>query len=623
MKKSQWQFVRIIVGAVLLAGILALHYAVEARWAEITVLCASVAAWLVVGYDVLIKAVMRIVRGQFLDESFLMTLASAGAFAIGEYPEAVAVILFYQVGEYCEKKAVARSRKSIKALLSINPDVATVVTNEGEAETPCEEVRVGDIIMVKPGERVPLDGVVVEGEADMDMSGLNGESMPRAVSAGGEVYSGAVNLNGVLRIRVNKVYGESTASRMIAMVTEARERKAPVENFITSFAKWYTPTVVGIAVVVAVVVPLCVRYNDWATWQFWLKKAMVFLVVSCPCALVISIPLSYFGAIGLAGRMGILIKGGHIFRAVCSLDAVAMDKTGTMTEGRCSVISVYPEDRREAVLSAAYTAEHDSNHPLARAITETCERDGVIYRPADTMREVRGKGVICERDGSAIAAGNASLMAELGVAVPPIQDRGSVIYVANGSELYGYIVTADRIKADTADALAAMRADGLKTVMLSGDAESVAQQVAEEAGVDEYHAECLPQDKVAAVVTLMNAGNVAFVGDGINDAPVIATADVGVAMGGIGSDAAIEVADVVLMHDSLLGIVKLRKIARKTQRIATENIIFALGVKCLVMALGFTAVAESAAMLWLAVAADVGVSVAAILNAMRTGRIGK
>ena len=618
MKKETFNLCRILFAAALLVPILVLEYTQTAKWAEITVICLSSIAFLSVGYDVLIKSFKRIIHGQFLDESFLMTIASIGAFAIGEYPEAVAVMLFFQVGEYFEKRAVKRSRKSIKALLSINPDTAVRISDAGEEEVACEEIAVGDLILVRAGERIPLDGVVEEGTAELDMSSLNGESVPISVSVGSAVMSGAVNLNGVLRIRATKPYGESTASRMIALVEQARENKAPVENFITTFAKFYTPIVVGIALVIGIVVPLCVQYNDWPTWAFWLKKAMVFLVVSCPCALVISVPLTYFGAIGLAGRLGILIKGGHIFAAVTKMDRVVMDKTGTVTEGRFAVTDIVPADNREEVLALAYQCERMSTHPIAISIAKACEEYDIQADDNHSIEEVRGKGMVAKKGDTTILAGNALLMQENGVDVP--QSDGTIVYVAKNGTYIGHIVIADAIKTDSASAVKEMKDMGLTPVIVSGDHSTIVKQVAQAVGVDEYYAETLPEQKVDKVsLWMQNGQTVAFVGDGINDAPVIATASVGIAMGGVGSDAAIESADVVLMHDSLLQIPKLRRVARKTQRIVKENIAFALGIKLCVMALSFTRLAQSAAMMWLAVVADVGVAILAILNAMRAG----
>ena len=619
-KKEIWNLGRIIAAAALLVPILVLEYAVEARWAAIAVLAASIAAYLLVGYDVIIKAFRRIIHGQFLEESFLMTIASVGAFAIGEYPEAVAVMLFFQVGEFFEHRAVKRSRKSIKALLSINPDVACVLRDGAENIVPCEQVAIGDIVLVKPGERVPLDGVVVAGDSQIDMSSLNGESVPRSVQKGGEVMSGAVNLTGAITIEVTKLYGESTASKMIALVEKAREQKAPVENFITTFAKYYTPSVVAIALVVGVVVPLCVQYNDWPTWSFWIKKALVFLVVSCPCALVISVPLSYFGAIGLAGRLGILVKGGHIFAAITKADVVAMDKTGTITEGRFAVCDVYPADRRRQILSLAYLAEKDSNHPIAKSVCKYAALECDLPKEDYEIREIRGKGMIASRADTRILVGNASLLDEYGLQALSVESVGTILYVAKDSEVLGYIRIEDSVKPNSGEAISQLLAQGIMPIMLSGDSNAVAASVARTVGIEQFAAELLPEDKVAKVSELMREHTVAFVGDGINDAPVIATADVGIAMGGIGQDAAIESADVVLMQDDLGQINKLRQVAVKTQRIVKENIVFALAVKLAVMALSFTSLSAKAAMMWLAVAADVGVALLAILNAMRAGR---
>lgn len=617
MSKERWNLIRIIVCGVLLVPILVLEYAVDARWSEITVAVASAIAFLLVGYDVVIKSVRRILNGQFLDESFLMTIAAAGAFAIGEYPEAVAVMLFYQVGEYCEKRAVKRSRKSIKALLSINPDTAVRLVNGQENVVPCEEIAVGDLIVVRAGERIPVDGVVCEGDGNLDLSSLNGESLPRAVCVGNDVLSGAIVLDALLVVRATKVFAESTASRMIQLVQDAREKKAPVENFITTFAKYYTPIVVAIAVVLGVVVPLCVQYNDWPTWAYWLKKAMVFLVVSCPCALVISVPLTYFAAIGLAGRMGILIKGGHVFAMVTKLDTVAMDKTGTITEGRFAVRDVYPAERRNEVLHYAAICEQGSLHPVALSILAACD---VPDTNGYSVRERRGLGMIAEGTHR-IVCGNRRLLLEEGVSFDDLPHLdGTMVHVALDGEYVGTIAVSEKIKEDSVEAIDAMRKEGLRTIMLTGDHESVAANVAEVVHLDEYRAGMLPQDKVAEIESIRGVHTVAFVGDGINDAPVITAADIGVAMGGIGSDAAIESADVVLMQDSLMQVVKLRGLARKTQRIGKENIIFALGVKLAVMAVSITSFSRSVGMMWLAVGADVGVALLAILNAMRAGR---
>ena len=616
MKKSTFNLIRIGVGGAFLVASLVLEYLPSLpSWVKWVQLGITLAGYLFVAYDVIFKAIRRIFRGQFLDENFLMVLASAGAFAIGEYPEALAVMLFYQVGEWFEHYAVGKSRRSINALLAINSDTARLA-DTGE-EIPCEEVVVGTLILVRAGERIPIDGIVVEGEGQLDTASLTGESVPRSVAEGDEVMSGCILMDTTLIIRTTKVFGESTASRMIKLVEEARDQKAPVENFITTFAKYYTPIVVAAAVIVGVLPPLILGMHSWPVWATWLKRAMIFLVVSCPCALVISIPLSYFGAIGRASKIGVLVKGGHVFATLTKVDQFVMDKTGTVTIGRMAVSEVYPEGDKD-VLRLALTAECQSNHPLACSVVQYATEQGLASLDGYQVTEMRGKGV--EANGEhTILVGNAALMADHSIDVP--QAEGTVLYVAQDGQFMGYITLSDQVKPTSAEAIERLKGLG-ETHLVSGDRESVVRLVAGQVGFDHYLAQCLPEDKVNYVKQLSADGHkTLFVGDGINDAPVITSADVGVAMGGIGQDAAIESADIVLMNDNLQGVPSIKHIATKTQRIVKQNIVFALGVKLAVMALSLTPFSKSAAMMWLAVGADVGVAILAILNAMRCGRI--
>lgn len=568
----------------------------------------------VIGWDVLWRAVRNLTRGQIFDEHFLMSLATVGALAIGEYPEAVFVLLFYQVGELFQSCAVGRSRRSIAALMDIRPDVARVERNGALEEVDPEEVSSGDILVIKPGERVPLDGVILEGSSALDTAALTGESLPRSVSPGADVISGCINLTGLLRVQVTKPFEESTVARILELVENASGRKARAEAFITKFARYYTPAVVAAAVLLALIPPLFFQGG----WGDWLGRACSFLVISCPCALVISVPLAFFGGIGGASRAGILIKGGNYLEALANTETVVFDKTGTLTRGVFNVTAIHPEQEREAdLLELAALAESWSDHPIAHSIREAYGAELDTSRVTG-VEERSGRGVQVQVDGRTVCVGNDTLMEEIGIAWHPCHQVGTTVHVAVDGVYMGHLVISDQVKEDAADAIQALRACGVrKTVMLTGDAQAVGEDVARQLGLDEVHAQLLPADKVDRVEDLLRQtspkGALAFVGDGINDAPVLSRADIGIAMGALGSDAAIEAADVVLMDDKPSKIALAIRIARKTRSIVRQNIVFALGVKFLVLGLGAFGLAN----MWEAVFADVGVSVIAILNSMR------
>lgn len=586
--------------------------------------------YFLIGWRVLWKAARNIARGQVFDENFLMTIATIGALVVGEYPEAVFVMLFYRVGELFEELAVGKSRASIAALMEIRPDCAHVERGGETVTVEPGEVAVGEIIRIRPGERVPLDGDVVEGSTTLDTAALTGESLPRGAVAGDAVISGCVNLTGLVRMRVTKTYGDSTVSKILELVENAGEHKSRSEQFITRFARYYTPAVVAAAILLAVVPPLFLGMTNAVVWRDWILRAMSFLVISCPCALVISVPLSFFGGIGGASKCGILIKGSCYLEALAGCDTVVFDKTGTLTVGRFSVTSVIPVEGASAdhILGLAACAEQYSGHPIARALTEACHprSTGMTVQPA-SVEELAGYGVravITDAHGclQRVAVGNSKLMESEGTAWVPSEEHGTAVYVSINRVIAGSILVADTVKPDAAEAIAALRKSGVgRTVMLTGDGEATASTVALALGLDEYHAALLPADKVERVEVLLadptRRGKVAFVGDGINDAPVLARADIGIAMGGMGSDAAIEAADVVLMDDRVSGLPHAISIARRTLRIVKQNIVFALGVKAIILILGALGVAG----LWAAVFADVGVAVLAILNAMRALRV--
>ncbi|VWL90682.1 Cadmium, zinc and cobalt-transporting ATPase [Collinsella intestinalis] len=584
--------------------------------------------YLIAGHDVLLKAWRNIRRGEAFDESFLMAVATIGAFAMIFFPETephmaegAAVMLFYQVGELFQSYAVGKSRKSIAAMMDIAPDYANIERDGAIVEVDPDEVQVGDIIVVKPGERVPIDGVVVDGTSQLDTAALTGESVPRHIEVGGEVISGCINMTGVLRIRTTKLFGTSTVSRILELVENASEKKARTENFITRFARVYTPIVTLAAVAIAVVPPLL----GMGAWAGWILRGLTFLVVSCPCALVISVPLSFFGGIGGASRLGILVKGSNHLEALAQVDTVVFDKTGTLTSGTFGVVGVHPADAIDSdqLLAVAAHAEAFSDHPIALSVKKAYLDEA----PADSERiidqariegaaEESGHGVKATVDGHAVLVGNDKLMSAHGISCPDCELTGTILHVAIDGAYAGHIVIADTVKDDAAQAIADLHAAGVeRCIMLTGDREEVARSVASDLGLDEYHAQLLPGDKVEQVERILDSarGNLAFVGDGINDAPVLTRADVGIAMGAMGSDAAIEAADIVLMDDKPSNIARAIRVARKTMRIVHQNIVFAIGVKLLILALAAVGIAN----MWLAVFGDVGVAVIAILNAMR------
>ncbi|MFR9215367.1 MAG: heavy metal translocating P-type ATPase [Ruthenibacterium sp.] len=608
-RKQKRGLARIGAGAVLLAAAWLLPLE---GWAS---LAAFAVPYAVVGWDVLWKAVRNILHGQVFDENFLMALATVGAFATGEYSEGVAVMLFYQIGEWFQRYAVGRSRKSITALMDIRPDHANLVGPDGTAqEVDPDEVSVGSVILVKPGERVPLDGTVLDGDSMLDTAALTGESVPRHAAAGDAVISGCINGSGLLRVRVDKPYGESTVAKILDLVENAGEKKAKAENFITKFSRWYTPAVVIAALALAVLPPLVLGGG----WAGWVHRALIFLVISCPCALVISVPLSFFGGIGGASRRGILVKGGAYMEVLANTGTVVFDKTGTLTKGVFSVTAVHPHETGKAQLvELAALAESYSTHPIAASLRKAYGQTPDTARVAD-YEELSGRGVRAKVDGRTVCVGNGRLMDEAGAEWHECHLTGTVAHVAVDGRYAGHIVISDEVKPDAAAAIAALKAAGVhKTVMLTGDAKEVGEAVAKQLGIDEAHTQLLPAGKVEHMEQLL-AGQpkgeaLAFVGDGVNDAPVLARADVGIAMGGIGSDAAIEAADVVLMDDKPSKLAEAVRISRRTLRIVHQNIVFALAVKALVLALGALGMAN----MWEAVFADVGVMVLAILNAMR------
>ncbi|MBQ3369006.1 cadmium-translocating P-type ATPase [bacterium] len=578
--------------------------------------------YIVIGRSVLKKAVLNIVSGNAFDESFLMTVATVAAFAIGEYSEATAVMLFYQIGEFFQSYAVGKSRASIAEMMSIAPEYANLETPDGIKEVDPEEVNIGDIIVIRAGEKIPLDGVVTEGESFVDTAALTGESVPRRVSAGDDVISGCVNGEGILKVKVAKKYEDSTVAKILELVENASSKKARLENFITRFARVYTPIVTVSALLLAVIPPLLFGYS----FADWIERACIFLIVSCPCALVISVPLGFFGGIGAASKIGVLVKGSSYLEAVSEVKTIVFDKTGTLTKGEFKVSRVLPNTAAgfssEELLRLAAHAESLSNHPIAKSIANAYGGK-IETEKVSLAKETAGRGVAVNYDGKNIAAGNCLLLDELGVEYNSSEDAGTVVHVACDGTYAGCIVISDEIKNGVREALSEMRSAGIrKLVMLSGDRVEAAESVAGTLGIDEFRAQLLPVDKVSEVEKLISEeknGKVAFVGDGINDAPVLMRADVGIAMGSLGSDAAIEAADVVLMDDDIRKISSIIRISRKTMAIVRENITFALAVKFLVLILGAIGVAN----MWEAVFGDVGVTVLAIFNSMRAMRSGK
>ena len=611
-KKQKKTLRRILLAAALaLCAVLALQLLPLPWYGQLAV---WLVPYLVIGYDVLYKAVLGIKSGEVFDENFLMAVATVGAMGCGEYAEGVAVMLFYQVGELFQSYAVGKSRRSISALMDIRPDSANLEGPDGTLTvTDPDAVPVGAVIAVRPGEKIPLDGVVESGESTLDTAALTGESRPRTVRPGDEVISGCVNQQGLLRIRTTKVYGESTVAKILDLVENSSLKKAKVENFITKFAHWYTPAVCAAALALAVLPPL-VLGGGWVTW---LLRALTFLVISCPCALVISIPLTFFGGIGGASRCGILVKGGNYLEALAHTGTAAFDKTGTLTKGVFKVTQTAPAPSVAAdeLLEQAALAESYSSHPISKSLREACP--GLDARRAADAQEIAGQGVRTLVDGRTVLAGNARLMEANGIAHTAGSGAGTVVYVARDGQFLGSILISDEEKPTARPAVQDLRAQGVRTVMLTGDDPAVARQVAQDLGIDEVHAGLLPADKVQQVEALLaqkeNGKMLAFVGDGINDAPVLMRADIGIAMGALGSDAAIEAADVVLMDDDPAKIGLAMRIARKCMAIVYQNIVFALGVKALCLLLSAVGVAN----MWWAVFADVGVMVLAVLNAMR------
>ena len=611
-KKQKHLLVRIIVAAVLFAAGGLLHLE---GWAELGV---YLVCYAVIGWDIVWKAITNILHGQVFDENFLMTIATVGALILGEHSEGVAVMLFYQVGEWFQSYAVSKSRRSITSLMDIRPDYANIEKDGKLIQVDPEDVKIGDTIIVKPGERVPLDGKIIKGSSTLDTSALTGESMPREVEAGMEVISGCINQTGILTIQTTKEFGESTVAKILDLVENASDKKGRMENFITRFARYYTPVVVFAALALAVLPPLVTGQ----AFSIWIYRALTFLVISCPCALVISIPLSFFGGIGGASKIGVLVKGSNYLEALAYTETVVFDKTGTLTKGSFAVTEIQANGMTdEELLELAAYAEDYSNHPISLSIQKAYGKKIDNSRITD-VQEIAGHGVQAVIDGMTVLAGNAKLMEREHIPYTASNAIGTVVYVAFDGRYAGCIVIADEIKADAPAAIKTLKAAGIRqTVMLTGDADAVGQDVARRLGLDRAYTELLPADKVDRMEELLKQkserGMLAFVGDGINDAPVLARADVGIAMGALGSDAAIEAADVVLMTDEPSKIAAVMQIARKTIRISNENIVFALGVKFLVLILG----AVGRANMWAAVFADVGVSVIAILNAIRAMRV--
>ncbi len=581
----------------------------DIQWLKIALFFMS---YISIGYEVIFEAIENIKNKEFLGEEFLMVIASIGAFTIGEYPEAIGVILFFQVGEIFEEYAEDKSKKSIESLMNLKPDIANVKEGNNVITKKPEEVKIGDIIVVKPGERVPLDGTVISGEALIDTSALTGESVPRAVSANSEILSGVINTNGVLEIKVTKEFKESTLSKILDLVENAGEKKAHTEKFITKFAKVYTPTVIILAVLIFVI-PTLILKMDFNTWLY---RALAFLVTSCPCALVVSVPLSFFGGIGGASRKGILVKGSNYLELLANIDTVVFDKTGTLTKGNFKVQNINAIGSKDELLETAAYIESFSNHPIAKSILESYGKE-VDKQKITEYEEISGHGVTALVDGKKVFLGNSKLMEKIGIKVQEEKNAATVVYIAIDGEYAGKIEIADEIKEDSKLAINNLKKQGIKkVVMLTGDRKQVGEEVAKKLNIDNVFTELLPTDKVEKLQELLNGKNqgVAFVGDGLNDAPVLAMADVGIAMGGYGTDAAIEAADVVIMTDEPSKIYEAIKTARKTIKISKENITFAIGVKILVLLLVFLGIAK----MWEAVFADVGVTVLATLNALRT-----
>ena len=615
-KKQKKMLYRIIVTFLLFAVLMVCeHTGGMDGWNKIVLFVIYLVPYLVIGYDIVYKAARNISHGQGFDENFLMMIATFGAFGVGEYSEAVAVMLFYQVGELFQGYAVGKSRQSISDMMDICPEYANIEEDGVLKQVDPDDVEVGSIIVVKPGERIPLDGIVVEGESLIDTAALTGESVPRSAKAGDEIISGCVNGSGTLKVKTTKEFDDSTVAKILELVENASSKKAKVENFITRFAKYYTPVVTIGAVILAILPPLILGGG----WAEWIQRACIFLVISCPCALVISVPLGFFGGIGAASKIGVLVKGSNYLEAVAEMTTIVFDKTGTLTKGEFKVTDVITENgSKEELIELAALGEGYSNHPIANSIREAYGKELDLNRVTNT-EEIAGHGIKAVIDGKTVLLGNEKLMKSESIFYTPCKSMGTVVYVACNGVFEGAVVISDTIKDGAKEAIHDMKQVGVRhTVMLTGDRKEAAETVAQTLGIDEVHAELLPGGKVEQVEALLKAEKekerLAFVGDGINDAPVLTRADIGIAMGSMGSDAAIEAADIVLMDDDVTKIASVVKIARKTLRIVKQNIVFALAIKALVLILGALGMAN----MWEAVFADVGVSVIAILNSMRT-----
>lgn len=615
-KKQKKMLYRIIVTFLLFAVLMVCeHTGRMDGWNKIVLFVIYLVPYLVIGYDIVYKAARNISHGQVFDENFLMMIATFGAFGVGEYSEAVAVMLFYQVGELFQGYAVGKSRQSISDMMDICPEYANIEEDGVLKQVDPHDVEVGSIIVVKPGERIPLDGIVVEGESLIDTAALTGESVPRSAKAGDEIISGCVNGSGTLKVKTTKEFDDSTVAKILELVENASSKKAKVENFITRFAKYYTPVVTISAVILAILPPLILGGG----WAEWIQRACIFLVISCPCALVISVPLGFFGGIGAASKIGVLVKGSNYLEAVAEMTTIVFDKTGTLTKGEFKVTDVITENSsKEELIELAALGEGYSNHPIANSIREAYGKELDLNRVTNT-EEIAGHGIKAVIDGKTVLLGNEKLMKSESIFYTPCKSMGTVVYVACNGVFEGAVVISDTIKDGAKEAIHDMKQVGVRhTVMLTGDRREAAETVAQTLGIDEVHAELLPGGKVEQVEALLKAEKqkerLAFVGDGINDAPVLTRADIGIAMGSMGSDAAIEAADIVLMDDDVTKIASVVRIARKTLRIVKQNIVFALAIKALVLILGALGMAN----MWEAVFADVGVSVIAILNSMRT-----
>ena len=619
-KKQKKNLYRVIIAFVIVATLMCIEHLTDIDMPWFVSLPLYLTAYFIVGYDVLRKAIKGILKGQVFDENFLMAVATVGAMILGEYEEGVAVMLFYQIGELFQSIAVGKSRQSIVDLMDIRPDSANLLMEDGSVEeVDPDDVEIGSIIIVNPGEKIPIDGVIIEGYTSLDTSALTGESVPRSVREGDEVISGCINSSGMIKIKTTKEFGESTVSKILDLVENSSLKKAKAENFISKFARFYTPIVCYSALALAVLPPVArIIFGYSPNWSSWVFRALTFLVISCPCAVVISVPLSFFGGIGCASSRGILIKGANYLEALADAKTILFDKTGTLTKGVFEVTAIYPEGEisNDELLRLAAYAEISSSHPISLSLKKAYGRELSLENVTE-IEEVAGHGVSAIVDGRRVLVGNVKLMNRSNVTITSEHDEGTVVYVAVDGLYAGCIVISDVIKEHTVQAIRDLKAEGLRTVMLTGDSEKAAKRVAETIGIDTYLSELLPGDKVAEVEKLLETkegnGRLVFCGDGINDAPVLMRADIGIAMGGLGSDAAIEAADIVLMDDNPKKIATVNTIGKKTLRIVLENIVFALGVKLIAMVLGVLGIAG----MWFAVFADVGVSVIAILNSMR------